>query len=34
VATLAEAMIAHAAPKESVGEVQARIDDSYENRLY
>jgi uncharacterized protein len=34
VATLAEAMIAHAAPRESVGEVQARIDDSYENRLY
>jgi hypothetical protein len=34
VATLAEAMIAHAAPRESVSEVQAKIDDSYENRLY
>ena len=34
VATLAEAMIAHAAPKESVGEMQAIIDDDRENRLY
>ena len=34
VATLAEAMIAHAAPEESVGEVQAMIDDAYENNLY
>jgi uncharacterized protein len=34
VATLAEAMIAHAAPKETVGEMQAIIDDGYENRLY
>jgi uncharacterized protein len=34
VATLAEAMIAHAAPRESVGDVQALIDDAYENSLY
>jgi PPOX class probable FMN-dependent enzyme len=34
VATLAEAMIAHAAPKETVGEIQAIIDDGYKNRLY
>jgi hypothetical protein len=30
----AEAMIAHAAPKERVGEMQAIIDDDRENRLY
>jgi uncharacterized protein len=34
VATLAEAMIAHAAPKETVGEMEAIIDDDRENRLY
>jgi hypothetical protein len=34
VATLAEAMIAHAAPKETVGEMQAIIDDDRENHLY
>ena len=34
VATLAEAMIAHAAPKESVGEMEAIIDGDRENRLY
>jgi hypothetical protein len=27
-------MIAHAAPEASVGEVQAKIDDAYENSLY
>jgi hypothetical protein len=34
VATLAEAMIAHAAPKETVGEMVAIIDKDRENRLY
>jgi hypothetical protein len=34
VATLAEAMIAHAAPKETVGEMEAIIDEDRENRLY
>jgi uncharacterized protein len=34
VATLAEAMIAHAAPKETVGEMETIIDDDRENRLY
>jgi PPOX class probable FMN-dependent enzyme len=34
VATLAEAMIAHATPKETVGEMEAIIDDDRENRLY
>jgi PPOX class probable FMN-dependent enzyme len=34
VSTLAEAMIAHAAPRETVGEMQAIIDDDRENRLY
>jgi PPOX class probable FMN-dependent enzyme len=34
VATLAEAMIAHAAPRETIGEMQAIIDDDRENRLY
>jgi PPOX class probable FMN-dependent enzyme len=34
VATLAEAMIAHASPKETIGEMQAIIDDDRENRLY
>ena len=34
VATLAEAMIAHAAPKETVREMEAIIDDDRENRLY
>ena len=34
VATLAEAMIAHAAPKETLGEMEALIGDDRENRLY
>jgi hypothetical protein len=34
VATLAEAIIAHAAPKETVGEMEAIIDEDRENRLY
>jgi hypothetical protein len=34
VATLAEAVIAHAGLKETVGEMEAMIDDDRENHLY